>query len=140
MKPENVSWATMAQARRASSTTYCRAGFFMRGQAGDYNVALQCFRGRQSRLIERASLPAIKHIDEEADKQPEDKTDPRFKGKPQHQPATASDGDSRRDRTKRNSKGAGPLGLGAPQNENAYRNDNERKQSSDIRQVGEGVY
>src|SRR5450755_3975113 len=90
-------------------------------------------------MMERASLAAIKRIDEEADKQPEDKTDPRFKGKPQHQPATASDGDSRRDRTKRNSKGAGPLGLGAPQDENPYGNDHERKQSSDIRQVGEGV-
>src|ERR1700722_8766518 len=82
---------------------------------------------------------AVEEVNHEADRQPDEETNPREQRESHHQQQTAKDRQDRDEWNERDSKRARALGLRSPQHNDAVRYHNKRKECTDVGKLGKRV-
>src|SRR5581483_6488195 len=82
---------------------------------------------------ELAPITAVKDVDDESDREPNDEANPCDQREAGHQPAAKHDGDDGKERNEWNLEAARTLRLAAAQKDYAEGHENEGEQGADIR-------
>src|SRR6266481_3427495 len=81
-------------------------------------------------------VPAVKNVDAEAEREPDDKAKPGDQRQSGHQSTTQHHRDQRKPGNEGHAEGAWPVGLPAPQKDDAHRYQNESEQGADVGKIG----
>ena len=81
--------------------------------------------------------PAVGEVNDEADREPHEETNPGFQSQRKHHRKTHNDAEDRSERNKRGFVGPGPFGMEITQHQHTGANDDEGKKRSDARHVAQ---
>ncbi len=81
-------------------------------------------------------MTAVEDVDEKAEAQPHDESEPGDDGESRHEAAAENDRDQRKPRHERNFEDARAVGLRAAQDDYTQRDQDEGEEGADVREIG----